>query len=168
MPDFSGMLHTLRASRFRDLSGARVSATIPVAGTLLNQAIAASLPPHAPVKQVTVHPDAADRLSVRIVARAALIPPITLKLAIESQPRLPGPAVLVLRMATLGGLFGLASGAVAGMLPPGVTLDGERILVDLAVLARQHGQGEAFEYLERLEVHTEPDRLIVHVDAAVR
>lgn len=168
MADLSGIIHTLRAARFRELSGARISATIPVAATLLNQVIAASLPAHAPVRQVTVHPDAADRLSVRVVARAALIPPITLKLAIESQPRIPGPAVLVLRMATLGGLFGLASGAVTGMLPPGVTFNGERILVDLAALARQHGQGEAFEYLERLEVHTEPDRLIVHLDAAVR
>jgi hypothetical protein len=70
-------------------------------------------------------------------------------------------------MVTLGGLFGLASGAIAGMLPPGVRLDGERILVDLAALAAQKGHGELFGYLRRLEVHTEPGRLILQVDAGV-
>jgi len=167
VPDLNEIVHLLRASRFRDLAGARASASVPVAEPLLNTFIAASLPPNAPVRTVTVHPEAADRLAVRIVAKAALIPAITLKLAIESQPRLPDSPVLVLRMVTLGGLFGLASGAIAGMLPPGVRFDGERILVDLAALASQRGHGEVFDYLKRLEVHTEQGRLVLQVDAAV-
>jgi hypothetical protein len=141
---------------------------MPVAESLLNSIIAATLPPHAPVRAVTVHPDDGDRLSVRIIAKAALIPPITLKLAIESQPSLPRSPVLVLRMVTLGGLFGLASGAIAGMLPPGVALDGERISIDLGALAHQRGHGEVFDYLERLEIHTSGGRVVVRVDAAVR
>ena len=76
--------------------------------------ITATLPPQAPVRAVTVHPEDGDRLSVRIIAKAALIPPITLKLAIESQPSLPHTPVLGLRMVTLGGLFGLASGVATG------------------------------------------------------
>ena len=167
MPDLTHIVHALRASRFRDLAGARASASVPVAEPLLNTLIASSLPQNAPVRSVTVHPEAGDRLAVRIVARAALIPAITLKLAIEAQPRLPDSPILVLRMVTLGGLFGLASGAIAGMLPPGVTLAGERILVDLVMLAQQRGHGVVFEYLERLEVHTEQGRLLLLVDAAV-
>ena len=167
MPDLYEIVHSLRASRFRDLSGARASASVPIAEPLLNAVIAASVPPNAPVRTVAVHPEADDRFAVRIVAKAALIPAITLKLAIEAQPRLPDSPLLVLRMVTLGGLFGLASGAIAGMLPPGVRLDGERILVDLAALAAQKGQGELFGYVKRLEVHTEPGRLIVQLDAGV-
>jgi hypothetical protein len=136
VPDLTEIVHSLRASQFRDLAGARASVSVPVAEALLNTLIATSLPANAPVRSVTVQPEANDRLAVRIVAKAALIPAITLKLAIESQPRLPDSPVLVLRMVTLGGLFGLASGAVAGMLPPGVRLQGERILVDLGPSTR--------------------------------
>jgi hypothetical protein len=168
VPDLDEIVHSLRASRFRDLAGARASATLPVAESLLNTVIAASLPAKAPLRSVTVHPEAGDRLAVRLVAKAALIPAITLTLAIESQPRLPDSPVLVLRMVTLGGLFGLASGAIAGMLPPGIRLDGERILVDLAALARQRGHGDVFDYLQRLEVHTDAGRVIAQVDLAVR
>lgn len=168
MPDLLEIVQSLRNSRFRELSGARATATVPVAEALLNRLIMATLPPQAPVRAVTLHPDDGDRLSVRIIAKAALIPPITLKLTIESQPRLPQAPVLGLRMVTLGGLFGLASGAIAGMLPPGVTLDGERIMVDLAALARQRGHAEVFDYLEHLEIHTRAGQLLVRVDAAVR
>lgn len=168
MPDLTEIVHSLMNSRFHELSGARATATIPVAESLLNRIITTTLPARAPVRAVTVHPDDGDRLSVRIIAKAALIPPITLKLAIESQPSLPDSAVLGLRMVTLGGLFGLASGAIAGMLPPGVTLEGERILVDLAALARQRGHAEVFDYLVHLEVHASAGRVIVRIDAAVR
>jgi hypothetical protein len=168
VPDLNEIVHSLRATRFRDLAGARASASVPVAESLLNSIITATLPPQAPVRAVTVHPEDGDRLSVRIIAKAALIPPITLKLAIESQPSLPHSAVLGLRMVTLGGLFGLASGAIAGMLPPGVRLEGERILVDLATLARQRGHAEIFDYLQRLEVHTEAGRVIAQLELAVR
>jgi hypothetical protein len=168
VPDLTEIVHSLRTSRFRELSGARATATVPVAESLLNSIITATLPPQAPVRAVTVHPEDGDRLSVRIIAKAALIPPITLKLAIESQPSLPDSPVLGLRMVTLGGLFGLASGAIAGMLPPGVRLQGERILVDLAALARQRGHAEVFDYLDQLEVHTSQGRLVVRIDAGVR
>ena len=167
MPDLQGIIDSLRASGFRDLAGAHGQATVPVAEPLLNAIVAATLPAQAPVRSVTIHPEAGDRLSVRIVPKAALIPSITLKLAIESQPRLPNSPVLILRMVTLGGLFGLASGAIAGMLPPGVTLDGERILVDVGALARQRGHGEAFDYLQRLDVHAEAGQLLLHIEAGV-
>ena len=77
------------------------------------------------------------------------------------------PAPEVLRMATLGGLFGLASGAIAGLLPPGVGLDGERILVDLRAIAAQRGVAELFDYLGALRIRSEAGRILVHVDAGV-
>ena len=164
---FLELLHRLRVDRFRDLAGSRLTTSVPVSESLVNELIAASLPPHAPVRSVTIRPEAGDRFSVRIVARAALIPAITLQLAIEQQPQLPGPGVLTLRMVTLGGLFGLASGVIAGFLPPAIRLDGERIHVDLRAVAGERGFSELFDYLTSLEIHCDVGRLIVGVDAAV-
>ena len=164
LPDLFRRLH---ASGFRDFSGARVTAAVPASEALLNELIAASLPPTAPVRSVSIRPDAGNHFSVRIVPKVSLIPAITLKLAIERQPQLPSSPVIVLRMVTLGGLFGLASGAIAGLLPAGVTLQGERILVDLRTFAAQRGAAEAFQYLTALQIETEPGRVVLRVDAGV-
>lgn len=161
------ILRQLQTTRFRDLAGTRIKAVMPVSESLVNQLIAASLPANAPLQSVTIRPEAADRFSVRILPKAALIPAITLKLTVEEQPRLPGYPVLTLRMVTLGGFFGLASGAIAGFLPPGVRLDGERILVDLRTIAAQRGAADLFASLTDLQVHTDEGRVVLQVDAAV-
>lgn len=166
-PDLAAILQRLQAGRFQDLAGTRVSGTVPVPAGLLNEMIAATLPPSAPVRAVTVQPQDDDRLTVTIRPRAALLPAVTLKLEIEGQPRLPEHPVLTLRMATLSGLFGLASGAVSGMLPPGITLEGERIVVNVGDLARQQGHGELLAFLRTLEVHADRGRLIIEFAAAV-
>jgi hypothetical protein len=164
---FIEILRQLPTTQFRDLAGTRITADVPVSERLLNELIAAAIPPDAPVRNVTIRPEGGDRVSVRIVPKMSLIPAITLRLVIEGQPRVPDAAVLVLRMATLSGFFGLASGAISGMLPPGVRLDGERILVDLREIARQRGFAAAFEYLMDLQVHADEGRLVVHLDAGV-
>lgn len=161
------ILRQLTTTRFHDLAGARVTADVPVSERLLNELIASAIPPHAPVRTVAIRPEAGDRFSVRIVPKMSLIPAITLRLLIEAQPRLPDSAVLVLRMMTLGGLFGLASGAIAGMLPPGVRLEGERILVDLRAIAAHRRFAEVFEYVTAIQVHADEGRAIVHIDAGV-
>jgi hypothetical protein len=164
---FVELLHRLRVDRFRDLAGSRLTTSIPVSEKLVNELIAASLPPNAPVRSVAIRPEAADRFSVRIVPRAALIPAMTLQLAIERQPHFPGQAVLTMRMVTLGGLFGLASAVIAGFLPPAVRLDADRIHVDLRALAAARGGSELFEYVTSLQIHSDGGRFIVNVDAAV-
>ena len=162
------LLQRLRASGFRDLAGARVTAAVPISEGLLNDVLAASLPPNAPVRGVSIRPEAGNHFSVRIVPKMALLPAISLRLTVERQPELPSSPVLVLRMVTLGGLFGLAGGAIAGLLPPGVTLQGERILVDLQTIAAQRGAAEAFAYLTALQIATEAGRVVLHVEAGVR
>jgi hypothetical protein len=163
----SELLRRLQATRFRDLAGSRITADVPISETLLNQLIASSLPQTAPVRSVAIRPEAGDHFSVRIVPKMALIPAITLKLVIERQPELPESPILQLRMATLSGLFGLASGAIAGMLPPGVRLEGERILVDLRTIAAERGFGEVFDYVAAVQVHSDEGRVVLHVNAGV-
>jgi hypothetical protein len=163
------ILNHLKSSGFRDVTGARAGADIPISAGLINALVTASIPPNVPVREVSIRPEDGDQFSVRITPRASLLPPLTLRLAIERQPEFPSYPVLVMRMKTMGGLFGFASAAlpIANFLPPGVRLEGERILVDLAALAQQNGLGEALQYVRRAAVHSENGRLILHIEAAV-
>ena len=155
------IVRRLQSTEFRDLSGARVSATIPVSERLVNEIVTASLPRNVPVKEVRVQPLAGDAFAVRLAPKAALLPALSLRLEIIQQPDLPSTPVLVLRMATMGALFGLASAAfpIAGLLPPGVRLDGDRILLDLAALAARAGAADLLPHLSSLRVNTEDGRV---------
>jgi len=166
---FAGILNHLQSTGFRDVAGSRAGADIPISAGLINELVATSIPPNAPVREVSIRPEAGDQFSVRITPRASLLPPVTLKLQIERQPEFPSFPVLVLRMKTMGGLFGFASAAlpIANFLPPGVRLEGERILVDLAGLAAERGFAEALPYIRRVEVHSEEGRVVLHLQAAV-
>lgn len=163
------ILNHLQTTRFQDVSGTRLSATIPASERLVNELVAATMPRNLPVREVSVRPEAGNRFSVRLTPRASMLPQLTLKLEIEKQPEFPASPVLVLRMATMGGLFGLAGAAlpIGNMLPPGVRLDGERILVDLRAMAAQHGYGAYLEYVRDLRITTEPGRVLVHLNAGV-
>lgn len=165
----SELVRRLQATGFRDLSGTRIVATVPVSEQLVNEVVAATLPRTISVRDVRVQPLAGDAFSVRITPRIALLPSITLRLEIVEQPALPGSALLVLRLATMGGLLGLAGALpIANMLPPGVRLDGDRIVVDLRVLAAQQGAAELMDHLAALRVNTQEGRVVLHMDIAVR
>lgn len=167
-PRLRRLVEQLRASQFADLAGARVSASIPVSERLLNDAVAALLPASAPVRDVSVQPQAGNRLSVRArLKRSDFLPPFTLKLAIERQPELPdGP--LVLRLLTLPGLMSFFGSALSlnAMLPPGVTLDEDRLLVDVRALLQQRGFGDVIRFVETLRITSDQGRLLV--DATLR
>ena len=136
---------------------------------LIDEIVASAVRPGGPVREVRVHPLPGDAFSVRVAPRASLLPSITVRLEIDRQPELPASPVLVLRMATMGGLFGLASAAfpIAGMLPPGVRLDSDRILVDLRAIAADRGAADLLEYVTGLQLHTEEGRAVLHVDLSI-
>lgn len=168
-PQISKLLETLQASGFRDVAGARAAATIPIGERLLNQIVAAALPPSAPVRDVVIQPQAGNRLSVRAkLTRLEFLPPITLTLAIERQPELPASPALVLRIAGLPGLLGFAGPLLVNpKLPPGVRLDGDRLTLDLAVALAHYGQRELLSYLERVHVTSEAGQLLIDIAARV-
>jgi hypothetical protein len=168
-PDLLAIVRSLQATQFRDLAGAQVTARVPVAARLINEVVALTLPTNVPIREARVRPIPGDRFSVRVTPRSAFLPSLTVRLDIERQPELPGSPVLVLRLATLAGLFGLAAAAfpIAQMLPPGVRMDGELIHVDLRAMAEQHGFSNEFQYLRQLRVTTEEGRVLLHLEASV-
>lgn len=161
------LLLNLRSDRFRDLAGARVSASIPVSERLLNEIVSATMPKNLPVRDVTVRPEPGNRFSVRIAPKAAFLPQLTVKLVIEKQPEFPTNPRVVLRMATMGGLLGMATAAfpIANLLPAGVRLEGERIVVDLGELAHREGVVDLLDLVKDLQITTEAGLVIVHVHA---
>ena len=168
-PALQRILQHLLATGFGDIAGTRVFATIPITESLLNQLIRETMPPDLPVRDVSIRPEDGNVLSVRLTPRAMLIPAITLKVNIERQPDIPTSPVLVLRLATMPGILGLAGAALPleRMLPPGVRMQGEVIMVDLQAMARQHGFEGYFHHLRQLRVTTDRGRVLVTVEAGV-
>ena len=167
--DLLRIFRSLQTSGFRDLAGTDMAATIPMSERLLNELVAGALADNRHVREAHVQPEAGNRFSVRVVPRAGLLPSLTIKLEIVRQPELPQSTELVLKMATMGGLFGMATAAlpIAQMMPAGVRLDGDHIRVDLQTFAAQAGAGDALQYVKELRVTTDAGRVTLHVRARV-
>jgi hypothetical protein len=148
-----------------ELAGARLSAEIPVSAAVLNRLIAQRLPASAPVSSVVVEPFDGDRAVAHVRTRVALVPPLTIHLALESQPQLPSAPTLALRW-TMGGagplspFVGLAVGQLA-RLPPWLRVGGNRATVDVGALLRSYGLDEVLSRLTMLSVTTTDGRLVV-------
>ena len=164
-PRLVRIFEQLRASRFADLAGARVSASIPVSERLLNELVASAIPPSVPVRDVTIQPRRGDRFSVRArLARVDFLPPINITVAIERQPELPD-SPLVLRLTAFPGLIIGAAFPIASKLPPGIRMDKDRVLVDLKTLAESQGYADLLTLVEKVRLTTDEGRLIVELEA---
>jgi hypothetical protein len=167
---WSRILEGLRASGFRELTGARLTATIPIGERLLNDLVASSLPAGGVVREAAVQPQLHNRVAVRVkLARPEFLPAITATLVIERQPQLPQTPALVFRVSGLPGLLALAGPVLrlAPTLPAGIHLQGDLLTVDLGVLLAERGHGDVLRYAERLQVTTEPGRLVIDADVRV-
>jgi hypothetical protein len=172
--DVSQLVAQLQASGFQDVAGTRLSARVPVSGALLNQIIADALRgTSAPVRSVRVRPLAGERFEAVVTTSMPFVPPLTVHVAVDQQPRFPASPFLVLRWSFLGGLGAIASrfvGALEGRLPPGIRLDGDRIVIDIAAIVRRSGRADVVDlvrYLTLLEIHTVDDRAVIEVELAV-
>ena len=158
-----------QASGFPDVAGARASVTLPISDRLVTRLVVQSLPPGGPIGDIDVRAANANRFSVRVrLTRPALLPPITVNLAIDRQPVLPSDPRLILRLLSTGLLsFAGAAARFFNVLPPGIRIDGELIFVDLRTLLDQRGLAQHLKYLEHLEVTSEEGRFIVAVRGRV-
>jgi hypothetical protein len=169
----SELLAHLQSSAFADLAGTRVSASVPVSRALINQLVARALQtrqPPPPVRQIAIRLHEGDNLDAIVTVTLPFVPPLKVAIAIERQPQFPSSPVLVLRWSLLGGLGQLVSRIVGPhqKLPPGVQLDGDRILVDIPAAAAGTPAAPLLSYVRALEVHSVQDRLVVMMDLEVQ
>jgi hypothetical protein len=167
----AGLVARQQASGFPGLSGSEVQATIRISSEVLNEAIGATLGSVTAVRDLGVQPRVGNRFDVRVkLAKPAFLPTLNLGLAIERQPQFPADPVLVMKLTGAAGMIGFAGPAItgAGVLPPGIRLDGDRILVDMRILLQQYGQTALLDHVEQVQVMTEEGRLVLLVHARVR
>lgn len=164
------LLERLQRSRFEDLRGAQASARIPISERLLNEFISGSLPSGGAVREARVRPRAANKIDIQVkLARPSFLPPINLTAIIERQPELPRSPEIVLRLSSIPGVMAFAGGAAAffNVLPPGVRMEGERVLVNIAELARRQGQADALDFVRRLQVTTIDGAVVLDLELGV-
>lgn len=158
------------ASRFAGLSGSDAQATLRMADRLLNESIAASLPPDGPLRSAVVHSLEGNRFDAIVtLTRPAFLPPLHVHLAIERGFILPQEPVLVLRITGgAGGLLKLAAPMLgSAKLPPGLRLDGDRLFVDVRAALAARGHAKMLDFVRDLQFTTEDSTLVVRIAAAV-
>jgi hypothetical protein len=169
-PRLIDLFREQRAAGFPDLAGARLSVALPVSDTLVSRVVARRLPPSSKLRRLELKAEASNRIRVVVqLAKPSFLPPISIPLDIEQQPMLPTSPVLVLRVAASTAVLGFAGSALRffDSLPPGVTLDGNRVAVDLRLLAGRYNASEIFDHLAGLTLTTEAGRFLVHVEATL-
>jgi hypothetical protein len=165
------LLAYLKSSAFRDLAGSRVSARVPVSRSLLNRVAEDALRGStAPVRGVDIRPRAGDEFDVLITLTWPFVPPLKVTFVVERQPELPTSPILVLRWSLLGPMGAIASRLMASFdrLPPGVRLDGNRLLLDLPRLADPELSALLLPVLKSLRIHTLDDRAVVDLELEIQ
>jgi hypothetical protein len=171
--DASAILAHLRSTAFHDLSGSHISARVPVARALLNRIVADALKDtQALVRAVDVQPLPDDRFDLTVTTSMPFVPALKVTVVVAQQPRFPESPIMVLRWSLLGGLGAIASrftDSLQKKLPAGVRLDGDRLVLDIPVIA-EHAAADGIQLvllLRRVELHTIADRAVIDVDIAV-
>ena len=155
-----------RRSGFPALAGSSAAATIPVSDGLLNELTAHLLRPGGPIRSLVLHARERNQIAADVrVVRGTWSVPVSFVLEIDSQPVLPHRPVLGLRLRKSPLLLTIGTLMVRlfAALPPGITMDGERIEVNLAVLLARYDVAEVLSYLTELQVSTEAGVVVVSV-----
>jgi hypothetical protein len=159
-----------RSTGFPDLAGAEAAVTLPVGDRLINELIAARIPPEAHVREVRIRCEDANQVEVGLrISKGPLNLPVSLTLVIDEQPVLPQRPVLGLRLLRLPGLLGIAGSALRyfDFLPPGISLDGQWVRVNIKTLLARYGYAELLDHLTWIQVTTRPGAIIFSARAVI-
>ena len=166
----SELLTSLQSSGFRDIAGSRASARIPVSRSLVNRLVAQALQgTSAPLREVDVRPHAGDQFDLVLTLSWPFVPPLKVAVTVAQQPAFPASPVLVFRWSLLGALGALASRVIASLdrLPAGIRLDGDRLLIDLPVVAARGPAATLLPYVKTLQLHTIDERIVLDVELEI-
>jgi hypothetical protein len=172
VPDdiLSDVLRRQQSAGFPDLAGAEASFTVPVSDRLINEIINAKVPATAGVRDVRLQSHEANKVVVSFqVARGSFNFAVTLTLAIDEQPLMPQQPVLGLRLAEWPSVLRFAAPVLRffDVLPPGVSLDGQRVRINLKTLLAQQGRADLLDYVTWLKVTTRPGAVVIDARVAI-
>jgi hypothetical protein len=165
------LLQRQQRDGFPDLAGSEVAATIPVSDSLLNELIATLLSNGGTVREIRVRAEESNRVTAEIrVSRPRFLPRISVRVAIEDQPELPARPTLGLRLMEPSGLLGRAASLIPYFtsLPPGISIEGDRIRIDLRRLLAERNVEGWLDYASDLRVNTRAGAIVLDVRARIR
>jgi hypothetical protein len=168
MPSILDSLRALFGDRLQELAGSVVHGELPVTTAVVNRLIAQKLATaKAPVVSAEIETRPGETFTVHLRPRGP-IPLLKVDVSIEHQPQLPDDPRLGLRW-TLRGLGPLAmfAGPVIAYfktLPVGISMDGDRIWVDLHALLRSQGLSDAAPLLTGVRVLTHEQRFVIQFE----
>jgi hypothetical protein len=163
------LFRQLLASGFSDMPGTEASLILPISKQLLNEIIAAALPPSVPVRDLDVTPLDGDRFLVRgRLGSSAFLPSLRLHVAIDRQPELPESPVLSLRVESTA-VMSLTRAVLRMMtLPDWIHVEQDRIHVDLRALLDRHPLLPYVSYIDRLRLNTTEGTVVLSMHARVK
>jgi len=167
-PWWQMLLAGQRAAQFEAFTGATAALVVPVSDRLMSDVVSRQLPDA--IRELDIEAQSGNQLTVVLrLRKPAWLPRLTIKLAIDRQPRLPDAPVLILRLLSHGALAALAGPAAKFLtvVPPWIEIDGDLVRVDLAALLREYEAADALAYIRRLNVTTQDGSLVLAVDARV-
>jgi len=144
-------------------------ARIPIPRALLNHFVGRALAGRdTPIRALDIRPRDGDRFDASVTVTWPFVPPLTVSFEIERQPLFPESPILVLRWSFLGAVGALASRLTSSLqLPDGVRLDGERLLLNIPLLAARSPAGAVLGYVTLLELHTGEGQMIIEAELAM-
>jgi hypothetical protein len=147
-------------NNFSELQGATVEASIPVPQRLINELIAEMVKGNKNVVsvQAAIHPQ--NRISVD--AKTTVLPwPLTLKLKLDRSVDLasyPSPKIRAWMENNL--LLG-SLGSMLNVLPEGIKLYGNQIVIDLGAFLRTAEQKRLLKLVKSVGIRTEEGKIIL-------
>ena len=151
-----------------ELAGAECAADVPLTDALVNRLVAGQVHRRLdlPVSDVRLESGDGDTFEAHVSLRKFPMIPVRIVARIEQQAR-PDNPVLAIRwsLPSLGPLAALAGGFIANFkdFPPGIRLDGDRLLIDVRELLTSRGLRELLDCLTELEVHSRKGAFLVRV-----
>jgi hypothetical protein len=161
-------LRALLGDQLQELAGGVISGELPVTTAVANRLIAQKLETaRVPIISAVIETRPDDTLTVHLRPRGP-IPLLKVDVQIDRQPRLPDDPRLGMRWSLRGlgplAMFAAPVTAYFKALPAWIRLDGDRIWVDLHVLLRSQGLGEAVPFLTGVRVLTREQRFVIQFE----
>ncbi len=161
-------LRVLFGEQLQELAGGVITGELPVTTTVVNRLIAQKLETaRVPIISAVIETRPNDTLTVHLRPRGP-IPLLKVDVQIDRQPQLPDDPRLGMRWSLRGlGPLAMFAGPVTTYfktLPAWISLDGDRIWIDLHELLRSQGLGEAMPLLTGVRVLTREQRFVVQFE----
>jgi hypothetical protein len=162
------LLRPLFGEQLQELAGGVVTGEIPLTTAALNRLIAGKLATaNAPIASAEIETHPEETFTAHLRPKGP-IPALTVDVRIDRQPELPDHPYLGMQwtLRGIGPLAMLAAPVISYFkaLPPGISIDRDRIWVDLHTLLRSQGAGEVIPFLTGIRVLTRERRFVVQFE----